>query len=67
MKVDVLIAPMHGPVDPPPFAITVKDGIKTLIRVELSAEDFALALSGRLVHGTVTRGHDATGSSPTKE
>jgi hypothetical protein len=56
MKVEVLIAPMHGPNDPPPIAITFKQGTNTLIRVELKPEDFALALTGRLVHGTVTKG-----------
>jgi hypothetical protein len=55
-KVEVLIAPMHGPVDPPPIAVTFKIGARKLIRVEISPENFALALTGRLVHGVVTGG-----------
>lgn len=54
--VEVMIAPMHGPVDPPPIAITVKRGQRTILRVELTPEDFALAITGRLVHGSITRG-----------
>lgn len=45
---------MHGAEHPPPFAITLRKGAKS-IRAELSAEDFALALAGRLVIGTLTR------------
>lgn len=55
-KVDVMIAPMHGAVDPPPIAITFKIGSRKLIRVEISPEDFALAITGRLVHGQITSG-----------
>ena len=55
-RVEVTIAPMHGFEDVPPIAVTVKDGARTIVRVELSAQDFALAVTGRLVHGVVTRG-----------
>lgn len=55
MKVEITIAPMHGPVDPPPIAITIKRG-RQRIRVELRPEDFALAVTGRLVHGEITGG-----------
>jgi hypothetical protein len=54
-KVEIMIGPMHGHVDPPPIAITIKQGHKTLIRVELSPNDFALAITGRLVFGEITR------------
>ena len=55
MKVEITIAPIHGAVDPPPIAFTAKDGRNVLIRVEITPENFALALTGRLVEGTVTR------------
>lgn len=55
-RCDVMIAPMHGPADPPPIAITIKCGSSTLIRVEMTAEDFALAVTGRLVGAEITRG-----------
>ena len=54
MKVEITIAPIHGAVDPP-IAFTAKDGRNVLIRVEITPENFALALTGRLVEGTVTR------------
>ena len=56
MRVEVLIFPMHGETDPPPIAITIKNGSRTIVRVELTPEDFALAITGRPVHGLVTRG-----------
>ena len=55
MKVEVTISPMQGPVDPPPIAITIKRG-RQRVRVELRPEDFALAVTGRLVHGEITGG-----------
>jgi hypothetical protein len=58
--VEVLIAPMHGETDPPPIAITFKQGQKTLIRVEMNPADFALAITGRLVIGEITRGMAAS-------
>jgi hypothetical protein len=57
MKAEVTIGPMHGPVDPPPIAITFKVGNRR-IRVELRPEDFALAVTGRLVFGEVTSSAD---------
>jgi hypothetical protein len=57
--IDVMIAPMHGPDDPPPISITVKSGARTILRVELTQSDFALAITGRLVHGKITRGDGA--------
>lgn len=55
-RVDVMIAAMNGADYPPPIAITIKQGPRTIIRVEMSASDFALCLTGRLVIGDVTRG-----------
>jgi len=55
-QVDVMIAQMNGATDPPPIAITFKQGARTVLRVEITPSDFALALTGRLVIGTVTRG-----------
>jgi hypothetical protein len=62
MKVEVLIAPLHGPDDLPPIAITFKQGPVTIIRVEMSPADFALAITGRLVQGEVTRGTALSGN-----
>jgi hypothetical protein len=49
--VQVSIGPMHGASDPPQFSIQIKDGMTLIARVYLSAEDLALALSGRMVTG----------------
>jgi len=49
--VEFTMGPLNGNIEPPQFAITVKDGTKLIARVYVSAEDFALALSGRMVKG----------------
>lgn len=54
-QVEVLISPIHGPSDPPKIGVTFRDGRKVLATVELTAENFGLALTGRLVHGQLTR------------
>lgn len=55
-KVEVTITPISGAVDPPPIGITIKRGRKAWVRVEMTAEDFALAVTGRLVHAEITGG-----------
>lgn len=55
-RVEVMIAQMHGETDPPPIAVTFKQGNHTILRVEIPPADFALCLTGRLVFGEVTRG-----------
>lgn len=61
-RVEVMIAQMNGETDPPPIAITFKQGSRTILRVEMPPADFALCLTGRLVFGEVTRGDGVVGS-----
>jgi len=49
--VEVSIAPANGADDTPPIWITIKQRRETLARVSLTAQDFALAITGRLVIG----------------
>lgn len=55
MTVEIMIGPMHGASDPPNIAVTFKSGNTVLMRVEMTPEAFALAVTGRLVHGEITR------------
>ncbi len=55
MRVEVIIGRITGAHDPAPIGITVKSGIRTLVRVELTPEDFANCVTGMMVPGTVTK------------
>jgi hypothetical protein len=66
--VELTMSPLNGMSDPQLFCITVKDGLKLIARVYVSAEDFALALSGRMVKGQFApRYHSGTRSEPPQE
>ena len=61
--VEVSMGPVNNAMEPQQFNITVKDGTRLIARVYVSAEDFALALSGRMVKGQLApRYHSATRS-----
>lgn len=66
--VELSMGPLNGMSEPPMFNITIKDGTKLIARVYVSAEDFALALSGRLVKAQLApRYHSETRSDGTGE
>jgi hypothetical protein len=60
-RVEVLIGQITGETDPPNISVTFKQGASTVIRVEMTPEDFALAVTGRLTFGIVTRGSGVVG------
>ena len=66
--VEMSMGPLGGAIEPPMFNVTIKDGTRLIARVYVSAEDFALALSGRLVKvNLVPRYHSEARSTGTGE
>lgn len=54
IKCELTIGTFNGAEHPPPIAITIKVGLKR-IRVNVTPEDFALALTGRLVEASIEK------------
>ena len=66
--VELTVGPLNGSSEPPQFSVTIKDGTRLIARVYVSAEDFALALFGRMVTAQLApRYHSTTRSEGTGE
>lgn len=57
-EVEVAIGPLSGYGETPHFSIQIKDGTNRIALVYVPAEDFALALAGRLVKGKLSKRYE---------